>query len=544
MPRRFTSLPPAGAAALGAWYDADAAQAAVDFFRRFLRLTEGEWAGQPFVLSKWQEDRIVRPLFGWKRADGSRLFREFYVEVPRKNGKTELGAGLALLLTVGDAEMGAQGYCAAVNKDQAEILFKKAARMVGYAPPALANLLEAYKTSIYCAGLNAGLHSLSANPRGKQGFNPSFAIADETHEWASGELAEAIQEGMGARRQPMMGYITTAGVYGEGYGWELHERARKVVDGELEDPTLLVCMYGLEEGEDWRDPAVWARANPGYGVSVKPEFLAAQAAKAAESPRQELRFRRYFLNDWTESDHRWLDMTVWDENGGKESLDWRDRLPQHLLGRACYGGLDLSATTDTTSRALIFPPETDLEPWYILWKFFLPAGRTADDLEKRAARDRVPYPKWRDLGALTVTEGDVVDYDAVYAQILEDARLYDLKAVAFDRWNSQGLVARLQEEGVPMLAFGQGYASMSGPTKEMERLLLARSVDHGGNPMARSQASNTAVLTDPAGNMKPAKDKSTGRIDGTVAAIMALGAATAEGEEAPQIPSGYRVAVA
>ncbi len=538
MPRAFTSFPPAGSDALGAWYDEAAAEAAVAFFPRFLRLSEGRWAGQPFVLDDWQADRIVRPLFGWKRADGTRLFRQVSIWVPRKNGKTEFAAGLALLLLVADGEMGGQGYCSGVNKDQAEILFRKAARMVGFAPPALADLLEPYKTSIYCGALNASLKSLSANPRGKQGFNPHFSIADEIHEWATGELAEAIQEGMGARAQPLSIEISTAGVFGEGYGWERYDRALKVANGEIEDPTLLVAMWGIEEGEDWQDPEVWRRANPAYGKSVSPDFLAEQAARAKESPRQQLRFRRYFLNDWTESDHRWLDMAVWDENAAQADA-WKADLPEALKGRPCYAGLDLSATTDTTALVLAFPPAEPgpldtFKPdkaWRFLWRFFLPAGLTSDALLQRERRDRAPYTKWRDDGALTLTEGDVVDYDFIHAQVLQDARDYDLRQVAFDRWNSQGLVQKLTDEGVPMLAFGQGFASMSGPTKEAERLILARQFDHGGHPMARAQASNTAVIQDAAGNMKPAKDKATGRIDGMVAAIMALGAATADEAE-------------
>jgi len=523
VPRKFTSLPPAGADAFGAWYDDAAADAAVEFIEKYIRLTEGEWTGEPFMLADWQKDRIIRPLFGWKRADGTRLFRDLYVEVPRKNGKTELAAAIALLLLVADGEMVAQGYCMAVNEAQAKILFNKAARMVGLAPPALAQELVGYKDSIYCPGLQARLAPLSAKPTGKQGFNPHFGICDETHEWLSGDLAQAMEEGMGARRQPLMVYITTAGVFGEGYGWELHDRACRVVDGEIDDPTMLVAIWGLEDGEDWRDPDAWAAANPNYGVSVKPDFLAAQAAKAEESPRQELRFRRYSLNDWTESDHRFFNMEYWDACGGRDGFAWRDELPRILAGRECWGGLDLSSTTDTTAWCLAFPPPSRLEPWFMLWRFFLPEGLRSADIVERERRDRAPYRQWRDDGAMTFTPGNVVDYDVLYDQIIEDSKTFNIRQIAHDRWNSVGLVTRLADDGVDMVGFGQGFASMTGPTKKLEEIVLAGKLNHGAHPVARRHARDTAVEEDAAENMKPTKAKATGRIDGTVAAIMAVG---------------------
>lgn len=544
MPRRFTDLPPAGADAFGAWFDEAAADAAVEFIESYTCLTEGEWRGRPFILADWQKDKIIRPLFGWKRADGSRLFRTLYVEIPRKNGKTELAAAIALTLLVADGEPVAQGYCMAVNETQAKILFDKAARMVGMAPAALASELVAYKKSIYCPGLQSRLEPLSAKPTGKQGFNPHFGVADETHEWATGDLAQAMEEGMGARRQPLMVYITTAGVFGEGYGWELHERACRVVEGEIDDPTMLVAMWGLEDGEDWRDPESWAKANPGYGASVKPEFIAQQAAKAEESPRQALRFRRYSLNDWTESDHRFLDMEAWDACGGRDGFRWRDELPQMLAGRECFGGLDLSSTTDTTSWCLTFPPIEALEPWYFLWRFFLPEGKSSTAIEDRERRDRAPYRRWRDEQAITFTPGNAVDYDAIYDRVLADSGVFRIRKIAYDRWNSVGLVQNLMKDDLDMMPFGQGFASMSGPTKRLETLVLDQDIDHGGHPVARRHAKDCAVEEDAAENMKPNKAKATGRIDGMVSAIMALGAATAEQEDVQEIPAGYRVMAA
>lgn len=496
------------------WFDEAAADAACLFFETFLCHTEGEWYGLPFRLSGWQRD-LVREVFGWKRADGTRRYRVVYLEVGRKNGKTELAAGFGLLLLVADGEPGAQVYSMAVDKDQAKIVFNKATTMVQL-NDSLRRLVEPLKTSLFCSALSGTFKPLSSKPGSKHGFSPSGSIADEVHEWPNGELAEVVHDGTGARRQPLEFILTTAGQHGWGYGWELHDYAVKVRDGIVTDPSFLPVIYAAEPEDDWTDPAVWAKANPGLGVSPKLEFLEAQCAKAQDSPRLENRFRRYHLNQWTEQIDRWLPMDRWD--GCVGGIGWED-LAEQLQGRACYGGLDLSTTTDLSAFVLAFPPEDEAEPWHLIPYFWCPEA----NIERRARRDRVPYPTWVAEGALTATEGDVVDYDRVRAEINDLGARFDIREIPADRWNASQLITQLAGDAFTIFPFGQGYASMSAPSKEFEALVIGGRLAHGGHPVLRWMASNVAVEEDAAGNLKPSKRKSTERIDGIVAAIMAVG---------------------
>ncbi|MFC7611614.1 terminase large subunit domain-containing protein [Teichococcus aestuarii] len=275
---------PLGGEQYGAWWDEAAAQAACDFFERYIRHTEAEWAGHAFRLQPWQRDRIVRPIFGWKRADGTRLIRQVWIEVPRKNGKTELAAGLAVLMLLGDAEFGGQIYSMAVDKDQAKIVFSKAGTMISLNPE-LQRHLEVLKTSIFCPQLSAAFKPLAGGGSGsKHGFSPSGAIGDEVHEWTSGEVADVVHKGTAARRQPLEIYITTAGVAGQGYAWEQHELAVAILAGEVVDPTFLPVIWAAPENADWKLEATWRAANPNYGISVKADYMRKEAEKAARSP--------------------------------------------------------------------------------------------------------------------------------------------------------------------------------------------------------------------------------------------------------------------
>lgn len=508
----------------GAWYDERAAEAAVAFFARHIRFTKGRWAGKPFLLSAWQADKIIRPLFGWKRADGTRLYRRAYIEVPRKNGKTELAGGIALLCLVGDGEVGGEGYALASKTDQARLVFEQAQRMVAYSKH-LSRVLEPLKTSIYCPSLHASFKPLSGNPEGKHGLNPSFLIADELHEWPDDRLYQFVHQGMGARQQPVEIMITTAGTR-RGFGWEMHSYARKVQDGVIEDPELLVVIYGADATDDWQDEKVWHKANPNLGVSISLDYLRSEARKAKESIRYENDFRRYHLNQWVEQDVRWLPMEKWRACSGP--TEWAD-LAKRLRGRKCYSGLDLSATTDVTALVHMFEPGDGLEHWTVLPRFFIPEEKMAE----RVRHDRVPYDTWAGLGAITPTDGNVVDYNRVRAQIEDDAEEFQIMAIGVDRWNSSQMVVDLQEQGAPVVWFGQGFASMSAPAKMLEGLIVSRSIAHGGHPVLEWMVSNVAVKTDPAGNIKPDKAASTDRIDGVVGMVMGLGMSISDDVEGP-----------
>ena len=506
------------------WYDERTADKAAAFFPAHLRLTKGEWAGRPFALEPWQEHRIIRPLFGWKREDGTRRYRRCYVWVPRKNGKTELAAGVGLAVQLGDGELGGEIYAIATDKDQARIVFDKAAAMAQLSP-SLAPKLTCLKTAIWCPELSAAFKPLSGQPEGKHGLNASGIIGDEIHEWPNDRLYTFVHQSTASRRQPLEFLISTAGEK-RGYGWEIWDYCQKVLNGTIEDPETLVVAFAADPERDaWDDPKAWAKANPNLGVSVKVDYLEAECAKAKELPRLENDFKRYHLNIWTEQAVRWLNLEQWDACRGQ--VDWRE-LEAALSGRSCYGASDLSQTRDLTASLLVFPPEDEAGRWAFLARFFVPEASVA----QRVRRDRVPYDRWIADGAITATEGNVVDYAFVKEQWRRDAERFHIKSVGFDPWNAMQVMLDLQGEGMPCEQVRQGYLTLSGPSKELERLLLDQRFVHGGNPVLRWCAQNVAVETDPAGNIKPSKAKSTERIDGIAAAVTALALAI-QGEEGP-----------
>jgi phage terminase large subunit-like protein len=501
------------------WYDQRAADAAVSFFHKHLRFTEGQWAGQPFLLEPWQEHDIIRPTFGWKRADGTRQYRRVICWVPRKNGKTELAAGVSLLTLLGDGEQGGQVYSIAKDKDQARLVFSKAGAMVNLSPD-LSALLEPFKTSIYCAELNASFKPLSGNAGGKHGLSMSGLIGDEIHEWPSGDLYTFVHQSSGARRQPLEFLISTAGQR-IGFGWETWEYCLKVRDGVVSDDETLVVIYAADPAADWTLEETWRSANPNYDVSVKADYLRAECLRAQESPRHENDFKRYHLNLWTEQAVRWLPMDRWRELAGE--IHWSE-MAEANRGRRCFGGVDLAATTDLTASLLVFPPDDDVKVWRFLPRFFVPSEAIAN----RVRRDRVPYDQWARSGALIATEGNVVDYDFVKTQILADAEMFQIERFGFDPFNALQVMIQLGGEGLPTEKVRQGFLSLSGPSKELERLLLSGMFEHGGHPILDWCASNVAIEMDAAGNIKPSKSKSTERIDGIAALVTALALANSD----------------
>jgi phage terminase large subunit-like protein len=520
----------------GYWFDEAVADAAAEFFPRYLRLTTGEWAGRPFELEPWQAD-FIRQLFGWKRADGTRRYRRGRLWVPRKNGKTEFAAGIGILATVADGEPGAQTFSIAEDKAQASIVFDKASAMAMMSPD-LAEHLELLSTSIYCPALMSSMKPLSGVPKGKHGLNAHCILGDEAHEWTSDRLYTFVRQSMGARRQPLDIIISTAGER-KGFGWELFQECEKIRDGVIDDPETLVVIYGAEPDDDWTDPKVWAKANPNLGISIKESYLADECKQAKENPRKENDFRRYHLNQWVEQSVRWITKDAW--NACTEAPTdpdlWRE-LAERMRGRTCWGGLDLASTRDVTAFVLVFPPEGAEERFTVLCRFYVPA----ETLDVRVRRDRIPYDLWAASGALVATDGHAgrtTDYNAVFLDVQEAARTYDVQAIAYDRWNSSDLVNRLRDDGAPMQEMGQGFGSLASPTKEFERLVFAHGLEHGNQPVLRWMASNVAVSQDAAGNIKPAKDRSSEKIDGIVATIMALGKWMAEKPEETTVSRGF-----
>lgn len=495
------------------WFDKRAADLAVAFFEKLLVHSKGEWAGQPFKLQAWQRDDIIRPLFGWKRKDGTRKFRTAYIEIPRKNGKSTLSAGLALYLLFADGEPGAEVYSAAADTDQARIVFEEAQRMVE-ASPALSEHGQVYRRSIIVKSERSTYRVISADAHTKHGFNAHGIVFDELHAQPNRELWDVLNTSTGARRQPLMVMITTAGVYDpESICWEQHEYARQVLDGAIEDPTYFAYIAAADDTDDWTNPVTWAKANPGLGETIKVDYLEAECRRAIASPAYQNTFRRLHLNQWTAQDERWLDMNAW--NSCKRELP-------DLTGRICYGGLDLASTTDIAAFVLCFPPQEDDEPYWLVPYFWIPS----DSLIERVRRDRVPYDAWLRDGLVTATPGNVIDYYYIEQTIRQLAIEYDIREIAFDRWGATLLYQRMEEARQTMVQFGQGFASMSAPMKELLKLILSKRIAHDGNPVLRWMADNVVARQDPAGNVKPDKSKSRNKIDGIVAGIMALDRAT------------------
>ena len=505
----------------GFWWDEATADRVVKFIERFCRHHKGEWAGQPFRLEPWQRE-IVRTVFGWRRPDGTRRFRTAYVEVPRKSGKTELAAAVGLYLLIADGEAGAEVYSAATKRDQAKIVHDAAKQMVRRSPD-LRRFVEEYRDNLVVPATASKFEALSSESNTLDGLNPHGIILDELHAHRDRHLRDVLITGTGARRQPLEWIITTAGVYDPAsIGWEMHDYAANVLQGVFEDETFFAYVAAADEEDDWQDPDTWRKANPNLGVSVKLEYLEELADRAARSPSFLNTFLRYHLNVWTQQLERWIPIEVWDRCGGPVDEG-------ALIGRRCFGGLDLASTTDITALALAFPAEDG--SYDLVMRFWVPEDR----LHERSERDRVPYDAWARDGWLQVTPGNVVDYAFIREEIHRLADMYEIVELAYDPWNASKLAVELLGDGLPMVEFRQGYASMSPAAKEFERLVTAGLIRHAGHPVLRWMANNVTIRQDPAGNIKPDKERSREKIDGIVAAIMAIGRASVHDE----IPSPY-----
>ena len=485
---------------------AQAGADAVTFFAKHLRHTQGELGGKPFVLEPWQASYIGR-LFGTLRPDGMRQYRTSLLAIPRKNGKSTLCAGIALKLLF-DGEPGAQIFSCGADREQARLVFEMAKACVEMSP-SLRSRLKVYRNSIVREDTHSFYKALSAEAFTKHGLNAHGVIFDELHAQPSRELADVMQTSMGARRQPLMVYITTAGYDRKSVCWEIWKYAESVASGAVQDDTFLPAIYAADAKDDWKNEKTWAKANPNLGVSIKGDFLRTECARAVEMPAYENTFRQLYLNQWTEQDTRWLRMDHWSQ--GNEPC------PVDLTGRECWAGLDLATTFDTTAFVLIFP--LDDGTFWVEPHFWIPS----DNAHQRERRDKVPYLTWQRQHFLNMTEGNVTDFEHVRRDINALASKYRIRGIGLDPWNSAQLGQQLQGDGLTMTNFRQGYGSLSGPSKQLENWVVAGKLRHGGHPVLAWQASNVAIQQDHAGNIKPSKAKSNERIDGIVALVMALG---------------------
>ena len=469
---------------------------------------KGDFGGQTFNLRPWQV-RILRQLFK-KRKDGRRQYRTCLLMLPRKNGKTELAAAIAVYGLLADGEIGAEVYSAASDKDQASLVFGIAAQMIRNNPELDRScyIVDSQKRIVHEPS-GSFYRAISAEAYSKHGFNASMVIYDELHAAPSRELYDVLSTSMGARRQPLMLVISTAGFDRHSILWELYTHAQKVQEHPAIDPTFLPILYEAPPEADWTSKRVWKKANPALGDFRSFEELEILAARAKEIPAQENTFRRLYLNQWTEQAARWIQMPQWD--ACRAPID-----RAALQTRRCYVGMDLSTTKDLTALVAVFPDATGFD---VLAQFFVPQ----ESIRARATRDRVPYDEWTRRGVLTATPGPTVDYEAVRHGLLAWTTEFDVQMVAYDPWNATDLVERLRkQDGVACVPMRQGFPSLSAPTKSLEQAILARRLRHDGHPVLRWNVSNVAVESDANGNLKPSKVKSSERIDGVVALILAV----------------------
>ena len=492
-------------------YDKDAADYAVMFIESLCH-TKGTWAGRPFELIDWQE-QIIRDLFGVLKPNGYRQFNTAYIEIPKKQGKSELAAAVALLLLCGDGEERAEVYGCAADRNQAKIVFDVAVDMVRFCP-ALSKrvkILESQKKITYLP-TNSSYQVLSADVANKHGFNTHGVIFDELHTQPNRKLFDVMLQGSGdARMQPLYFLITTAGNDTNSICYEVHQKAIDIAEGRKVDPTFYSVIYGADEDEDWTDPKVWKKANPSLGITVGIDKVKAACESAKQNPGEENAFRQLRLNQWVKQSVRWMPMDKWDACAFPVSED-------DLEGRVCYGGLDLSSTTDITAFVLVFPPLDEEDKYYILPYFWIPE----ETLDLRVRRDHVPYDLWERQGTLMTTEGNVVHYGYIEKFIERLGEKFNIREIAFDRWGAVQMVQNLEGMGFTVVPFGQGFKDMSPPTKELMKLVLEEKIAHGGHPVLRWMMDNIFIRTDPAGNIKADKEKSTEKIDGAIATIMGL----------------------
>lgn len=535
------------------------AEHAFGFFRA-LRLADGEHAGAAFELQPWQKF-IVGSLFGWliaaggesgqapERAVGTpeparpeaprtaaarrrgvdtrasttwvRRFRTAYIEIGKGNGKTPLAAGLGLYMMIGAGEHGAECYSAAVGRDQAGICFRDALRFRN-GSPALVNSTVEHAANLAFPALGSFFRPISSEGRGLDGKRVYYAAVDELHEHASSVVLDKMRAGTKLWDEALIFMITNSGYDRHSVCWQQHEFSLKVLEGLVENDEHFAYVCALDEGDDWmRDEKCWPKANPNLGVSISHRYLRGLVAEAREMPSKQNLVARLNFCVWTEQATRWLPLDRWDGCAGEVDLE-------QLRGRECFGGLDLASVSDICALAWVFPPAAAGEPWKVLTRFWVPEENVA----RRARRDRVPYDRWIADGLIEATPGNVCDYDIIRARILEDCERFRVREIAIDRWNATQISTQLQEEGLTVALFGQGFASMAAPCRELERLVMGGELAHGGNAVLRWMAANCAAAQDPAGNLKPDKAKSTEKIDGIVALLMGLGRAIVLQEDA------------
>lgn len=530
------------AAQPGAWFDHRLADAVVADWPNWATLTVDRFAGVRFRLGVWQEI-TVRLLVGWmipveildpetlaETTIHVRLFRRLMLWIPRKNGKSEFLAALALLFFVLDGVAQGEGYVFARKESQARIVFNRMVAMIANNPEFKSEIL-AYRNSLYVKAFAAKFEILSGSQEGVHGKSPTVIVGDEMHEWRSLVIVDTLRQGTGGRLQPIELYASTAGrkSAGSSVGEQLYDESRQIADGRKTDPSTLVVIFAANENDDPADEATWRKANPSLGLSPTIHFLRQEHAKAVGNPRAMAEFKCYHLGVWADEAIRWIPLKKWDACAATKD-GWK-HYAETLKGRRCYLAFDNSSTTDITALVLLFPPTDDDPKWRVLPRFWIPE----DQVENRIA-EGAPIATFLAAGAMETTSGDYVDQNVLGYAILEAFRDFEVLAAGFDPWNAAKLHTDLtrpggidpDHPGLDAAIFQevrQGIRSLGEPSKTFERLVYAGVLDHGGHPVLRWMAGNTVIHFDRNLNFMPAKDRSREKIDGIVATIMAMAVA-------------------
>jgi phage terminase large subunit-like protein len=530
------------AAQPGAWFDHQLADHIIADWPNWATLTLDRFAGVKFILNTWQEV-VVRLLVGWMTSMEIvdpltkepqqipiRLFRRLMLWIPRKNGKSEFLAALALLFFIIDGVPQGEGYVFARKEKQARVVFSRMAAMIANDPEFKSEVI-AYAKTLYVKR-NASLFTLlSGSDAGLHGMSPTVIVGDEMHEWSSNTISETLRQGTGGRLQPIELYASTAGRKSAkiSVGQELYDESKQILEGRRVDPTTLVVIYAANDNDDPGSEETWRRANPSLGLSPTKHFLRLEYDKAVGNPRAMAHFKCYHLGIWAEETVRWLPLPKWDACN-TNPVGWKEGWASYR-GRPCFLAFDVSSTTDITAMVLVFPPTEDDPNWRVLARFWIPELQ----VDNRVA-EGAPIDRFIALGALETTTGDYVDQNAVGEAILEACRDFDVQQIGYDSWNAAKLITDLQTagkivEGAPgippekFIELRQGIRTLGEPSKHFERLIYAGLFDHGGHPVLRWMAGHVVVHFDRNLNFAPAKDKSSEKIDGIVASVMAVGLA-------------------
>ena len=489
-------------------------------FLQLLPHTKGKWASKRELikLEGWQLFSVCIP-FGWlRKKDNTRRFRTIVIFVPRKNGKSIIGGGVGAYMFVADGEFGAEVYSGATTEKQAWEVFRPAKLMIERTPELRDHYGVEVNASNMCR-LEDGSRFEPVIGKPGDGSSPSCAIVDEYHEHQDSTLFDTMETGMGAREQPVILVITTAGSSIGGPCHQLVRDAERMLEGVIDRPDLWAMLYTIDPGDDWTSEEALMKANPNHGISINGDFLLARQRDAMQSASKQATFRTKHLNEWVGAKSAWLNMLRWKEAPPRKSL-------QELEGRRCIIGLDLASKIDIAGNILLFPP-VDGDPfWHVHGRYYLPEARVIEELDGNTSR----YREFDALGLLTLTDGEVIDFEVIKDDLREFAGRFDIEAVAYDPWQATQLAQEMVAEGLPMVEIRQTVQNISEPMKELEALTLRRLLAHGDCPILTWMASNVLAKLDVKDNIYPNKERPENKIDGIVALIMSLSRAIANAE--------------